>query len=111
MLLRLLNLALAVSLTAVANEESFGDGHGDLLATTTETVDTLSNSSNSFQLIALEPERICQVHPTCVFKPGYADSPCCGSCTCDTKCYSYGSCCLSSYQSFKDAHDSITNSR
>ena len=111
MLTRLLNLALAVSVTTEANAQSSADGHVEVQIAATESGKASSNSSDEFHLIALEQDLVCYVHPTCKLKNDAADSPCCGSCTCATDCYIYGTCCLSSYRSLKDARDSAANSR
>ena len=68
--------------------------------------------ASEFSLLASEQDRVCYASATCY--PGRADSaesPCCGTCTCDRECAKYGLCCLGSYDNFSHAQDSTRSAR
>ena len=65
-----------------------------------------------FDKLAREHENVCQRSSTCkdsaISEEG---SACCGTCSCETDCVRYGSCCLSGYDNFTHAKESMQNSR
>ena len=71
-----------------------------------------SSEIDVFRTLAQEQTDKCFAHSTCP-EPFEHDlsAKCCGSCTCDSDCARYGSCCLGFYNDFGHALDSTANSR
>ena len=76
----------------------------------TETV--YSGELGVFRALAQEQTDKCFAHSTCPQPFELTLSPiCCGSCTCNSDCARYGSCCLGFYNDFGHALDSTANNR
>ena len=73
---------------------------------------SFGENASEFSLLASEQDRVCYTSPTCL--PGRndsAESPCCGTCTCDPSCVKHGVCCLNKYTNFMHAEESMENGR
>ena len=68
-------------------------------------------NQEEFSMLALEHKRTCYTHATCRILGNSSQSPCCGTCSCDSKCAKYGTCCLGMYHSFNHARESTQNNR
>ena len=65
-----------------------------------------------FAAMAKDHKNYCARDVSCFMGTDLAvQSSCCGSCTCDIFCYDHGSCCLSMYETFEHARDSVQKSR
>ena len=79
--------------------------------------DSIGERQDEFLWLAQEQERVCNKHPTCNHGNAtsewedFAQTFCCGTCTCKPDCAKYGVCCLRGYDNFTHAQESTENNR
>ena len=66
---------------------------------------------STFERFVLWHEDHCGKSESCPFTAKPEEHHCCGSCTCESNCVDYGTCCLIEFDNFTQALESIENTR
>ena len=76
---------------------------------------SVGEGQDDFNWLVSVHDSVCILHPYCSMgvlpTNASANSPCCGTCTCEPDCEKYGICCLGHYKNLSHARESTENNR